>query len=229
MQILFFSFVIPIPFIRYSIFLCLQQYMSSSRVNQAAQIYSARIKMYNKGGREYGMSEWDDDVRALASLNYILHYCSGNMSRGILRGRVHGSIMERGLQIEIHGLLRTAAIHTETDLYHRWVVRGVLVSLLMASRVCGPKRDIAEINPIFALSTAQNWIVRIVPALYSYIARRTVCAANFARLGPGPNIESISLKSRLRAALCVSRPSFCRTRSFHEWNTRDRSAVKFLS
>lgn len=41
------------------------------------------------------------------------------MSRGILRSRVHGSIMERGLQIEVHGLLRAATIHTETDLYHR--------------------------------------------------------------------------------------------------------------
>lgn len=83
-------------------------------------------------------------------LSFILHYCSGNMSRGILRGRIHGPIMERRLQIEVHGLLRAATIHTEADLYHRWVVR-VSLSLNGKPR-CGPKRDIAEINPIFALS-----------------------------------------------------------------------------
>lgn len=47
-------------------------------------------------------------------------YCYlGNMSRGILWCRVFGSIMECWMQIEVHGLLWTIAIHTETDLYHR--------------------------------------------------------------------------------------------------------------
>jgi len=54
------------------------------------------------------------------------------------------------------------------------------------------------------------------------IACRTVCATNFARLGPGPNIESISLKSRLRA-LCVSR-LFVLLDAFHEWNTREQNS-----
>lgn len=49
----------------------------------------------------------------------LIRFHVGNMSRGILRCRVFGSTMERGLQIQVLALLGTAAIHTETDLYHR--------------------------------------------------------------------------------------------------------------
>lgn len=44
---------------------------------------------------------------------------TGNMLGGILRCGILGEIMERGLQIEVYGLLRQAPLHTETDLYHR--------------------------------------------------------------------------------------------------------------
>lgn len=156
------------------------------------------------------------------------------MSRGILRGRVHGSIMERRLQIEVHGLLRTAAIHTETDLYHRWVYAGAFSSLngkpRFATRNVWYVMCMAEINPIFALSDRRckigSWESSL--CIRVGIARWTVCATNFARLGPGPNIDSISLKSRLRA-LCVYRGRVVLPDAFHKWSTREQSAAENFS
>lgn len=49
----------------------------------------------------------------------FLFFFTGNMLGGILRCGILGEIMERGLQIEVYGLLRQAPLHTETDLYHR--------------------------------------------------------------------------------------------------------------
>ncbi|OAD53994.1 Potassium voltage-gated channel subfamily KQT member 1 [Eufriesea mexicana] len=43
------------------------------------------------------------------------------MFGGVLRRGVPGEAMERGLQVEVYGLLRQTPFHTETDLYHRWV------------------------------------------------------------------------------------------------------------
>lgn len=51
--------------------------------------------------------------------NIFFFSFAGNMSGGVLRCGVLGEIMERGLQIEVYGLLRQAPLHTETDLYHR--------------------------------------------------------------------------------------------------------------
>lgn len=145
------------------------------------------------------------------------------MSRGILRSRISGSTMERRLQIEIYGLLRTAAIHTETDLYHRWVA----AFLLMASRAW-PKRDTAKINLIFTLSDqpAQN---RITIVSLFHIAcielSVTVVPVNFVILSSGPNIESILLKSRLRA-LCIA--AIVLSDASQMKHTRTKFAAKFL-
>lgn len=61
------------------------------------------------------------------------------MFGGILRRGVPGEAMECGLQVEVYGLLRQAAFHTETDLYHRWVRFGNvrLVSVQLALHVRG--------------------------------------------------------------------------------------------
>lgn len=50
---------------------------------------------------------------------FLFFSFTGNMLGGILRCGILGEIMERGLQIEVYGLLRQAPLHTETDLYHR--------------------------------------------------------------------------------------------------------------
>lgn len=50
---------------------------------------------------------------------FLFFSFTGNMPGGILRCGILGEIMERGLQIEVYGLLRQAPLHTETDLYHR--------------------------------------------------------------------------------------------------------------
>ncbi|KAL2729267.1 potassium voltage-gated channel subfamily KQT member 1 isoform X4 [Vespula squamosa] len=43
-----------------------------------------------------------------------------NMPGGVLWCGILGPSLECGLQIKIHGMLRAAAIHTKTDLYHRF-------------------------------------------------------------------------------------------------------------
>lgn len=122
--------------------------------------------------------------------------------------------MERRLQIEVHGLLWTAAIHTEADLYHRWVAARFLSTA---------SRDAAKINLIFALfdRSAAKWRDRDNHLFVSRIAYAglfvpVLLAANFVILTSASNIESILLKSRL-LALCIA--AILLSDAFYKWNT----------
>lgn len=96
------------------------------------------------------------------------------MSGGVLRGRVSRSVMERGLQIKVHGLLWPVTIHTKTDLYHRWVAIGTKL--------------IRYSHYILTVASVQNWIVRIRPFVsrLAYLQGHSLVESlmNFLRSSP---------------------------------------------
>lgn len=138
-------------------------------------------------------SQWVSSQKTERSITF--HY-SGNMSRGILWSRISGSIMERRLQIEVYGLLWKTAIHTETDLYYRWVALCFFLAV---------SRDVAKrkINLKFALSNrpahnGQSWQSSL--CFGSLVQNRlwTSLPTNFLILNFSPNIESILLNQDWR-------------------------------
>lgn len=57
----------------------------------------------------------------LADSIHITHFDAvpGNMSGFFFRRGVHGATVERGLQVEVHGILRAIEIYSKTNLYYR--------------------------------------------------------------------------------------------------------------
>jgi len=55
--------------------------------------------------------------------------CTGNLSRRILRGRIHDKTMVGWLQVQVHGYLWQIPIRPETHMHHRYVKKKSLLML----------------------------------------------------------------------------------------------------
>ena len=58
----------------------------------------------------------------------------GNMSGCIFWSGVPGAIMECGMQVEVHGMLRSNAIHPKTNMYNRFVLVQLAADRYRAAR-----------------------------------------------------------------------------------------------
>lgn len=55
----------------------------------------------------------------MTRFNCIFGSVLGNMPRCFLRSGVHREAVVSGMPVQVHGMLREAAVRPETNLYHR--------------------------------------------------------------------------------------------------------------